>query len=241
MLVNGARLQPDASGALFWPEERMLILSDLHFEKGSAFAARGRGMVPPFDTMKTLSGIEQLLRKYRPARMICLGDSFHDQDAPDRLSDEERRRIRQITAATDTIWIEGNHDPHPPEDLGGVVLSEVSIGPLTFRHIPQAGPARGEIAGHLHPKARIRRRGRSVGGMCFVTDGTRLIMPAFGAYTGGLSVWDSAFRPMFRHRFQSWICFRNQVYPVSSDKLARPADNSPGRMVTTAEKTLLPD
>lgn len=241
MLVNGARLQPDPSGGVFWPAERTLIVSDLHFEKGSAFAARGRGMVPPFDTMKTLTRLEQLVRTYRPARLISLGDSFHDQDAVNRLTPDECRRIRNLTGAVDTAWIEGNHDPHPPENLGGQVMAELDMGPLHFRHIPENGPARGEVAGHLHPKARIRRNGRSVGGMCFVTDGIRLIMPAFGAYTGGLSVWDPAFRPMFRQRFHAWICFRKQVYPVPSSRLAEPGGVMPGRTIAPADATALSD
>lgn len=228
MLVNGAHLIADPSGALFWPAERLLVVSDLHFEKGTAMAARGHGLLPPYDTMETLTRIERLLQRFTPRRLICLGDSFHDMRAADRLSAKELARIKTISAAQDTIWIEGNHDPHPPTEVGGTVASEIAIGPLVFRHLPTDGRrAQGEIAGHLHPKARIRRRDRSVSARCFATDGARAIMPAFGAYTGGLDVTDSAFRGLFRGGYHAWMMLPEKVYAVHASKLARRSE-SPG-------------
>lgn len=234
MLVNGAHLIADPSGALFWPSERLLVVSDLHFEKGSAMAARGHGLLPPYDTLETLNRIERLLQHFTPKRLICLGDSFHDMSAADRLSSKELERLKAISAAQDTIWIEGNHDPHPPAEIGGTVASEIAIGPLVFRHLPSEGrQAQGEVAGHLHPKARIRRRGRSVSARCFATDGARAIMPAFGAYTGGLDVTDRAFRGLFRGNFHAWMMLPEKVYAVHASKLARRDEraDSYGRVV----------
>jgi DNA ligase-associated metallophosphoesterase len=234
MLINGAHLIADPSGALFWPAERLLVISDLHFEKGTAMAARGHGLLPPYDTMETLTRIERLLQRFTPKRLICLGDSFHDLRAAERLSTKEMDRLKSISAAQDTIWIEGNHDPQPPAEIGGTVASEIAMGPLIFRHLPASGrKAQGEIAGHLHPKARIQRRGRSVTARCFATDGARAIMPAFGAYTGGLDVTDRAFRGLFRGSFHAWMMLPDKVYAVHASKLARRAESSSlyGRVV----------
>ncbi|WP_417519543.1 ligase-associated DNA damage response endonuclease PdeM [Minwuia sp.] len=222
MLVNGARLVADPSGALFWPAERLLIVSDLHFEKGSAMAARGHGLLPPYDTAETLTRLERLQKRYTPERVICLGDSWHDGAAYGRLSDKERQRVIAFSHAQDTIWIEGNHDPHPPAEVGGTVAGEVAIGPLVFRHLPSPQRrAPGEVAGHLHPKARISRRGRSVSARCFASDGARVIVPAFGAFTGGLDVTDHAFRGLFTGTFHAWMMLPDKVYAVPSTRLAR--------------------
>ncbi|MEC9345267.1 MAG: ligase-associated DNA damage response endonuclease PdeM [Pseudomonadota bacterium] len=224
MLVNGARVQPDASGALFWPGERTIVVSDLHFEKGSAHAARGHGLVPPYDTAATLQRLELVIARYHPQRLIALGDSFHDQGAFERLSDAEVERLRRLVAKQETIWIAGNHDPAPPQELGGTIMSEIAIGPLHFRHEPQPGAAAGEVAGHLHPKARVSRHGRTVSARAFASDGIRLIMPAFGAFAGGLDVTDMAFRPLFRRQFHAWMAVNDRVYAVPSNRLLRRED-----------------
>lgn len=220
MVVNGARLHPDPTAALWWPAERMLIVSDLHFEKGSAMARRGHGLLPPYDSAATLTLLEGLLAKYRPARLLALGDSFHDGEAFARLSRDETDRLTALSQRQEMIWISGNHDPEPPAHIGGRVLAEYRCGPLLFRHEPQPGRATGEVAGHLHPKAQVRGRGRSVRARCFVTDGLRLIVPAFGAYTGGLDVMDAAFRPLFPGSFHAWMLLRDRVHPVRSSRLA---------------------
>ncbi|WP_281019009.1 MULTISPECIES: ligase-associated DNA damage response endonuclease PdeM [unclassified Minwuia] len=220
MVVNGARLHPDPTAALWWPAERMLIVSDLHFEKGSAMARRGHGLLPPYDSAATLTLLEGLVAKYRPARLLALGDSFHDGEAFARLSRDETDRLTALSRRQEMIWISGNHDPEPPAHVGGRVLAEYRCGPLLFRHEPQPGRATGEVAGHLHPKAQVRGRGRSVRARCFVTDGLRLIVPAFGAYTGGLDVMDAAFRPLFPGAFHAWMLLRDQVHPVRSSRLA---------------------
>src|SRR5260221_3253054 len=179
----------DLSGALFWQEQRLLVVSDLHLEKGSSFAARGV-LLPPYDTVATLSRLAAVIARHDPRMVIALGDSFHDCDAHERLSMPDREALDAMQMRRDWIWISGNHDPALPADLGGVVASEVAIGPIVFRHEPTG--ASGEIAGHLHPKARVPTRGRSIERRCFVSDGERAGMPAFGAYTGGLRSPDTA-------------------------------------------------
>jgi DNA ligase-associated metallophosphoesterase len=184
----------DLSGALFWQAQRLLVVSDLHLEKGSSFAARGV-LLPPYDTVATLSRLAAVIARHDPLMVIALGDSFHDRNAHERLSETNRDALMAMQVRRDWIWISGNHDPALPSDLGGVVASEVAIGPIVFRHEPTG--ASGEIAGHLHPKARVPTRGRSIERRCFASDGERAVMPAFGAYTGGLSIRDPAFSKIF--------------------------------------------
>ena len=184
----------DLSGALFWEQQRLLVVSDLHLEKGSSFATRGV-LLPPYDTVATLSRLAALIARHDPRTVIALGDSFHDRSAHQRLSTQDRDAITALQMRRDWIWISGNHDPALPSDLGGVVASEVAIGPIAFRHEPTG--AAGEVAGHLHPKARVSTRGRSMERRCFASDGERAVMPAFGAYTGGLNIRDAAFAKIF--------------------------------------------
>jgi DNA ligase-associated metallophosphoesterase len=192
--VAGVTLHADLSGALFWSEQSLLVVSDLHLEKGSSFALRGV-LLPPYDTVATLSRLAVVVARYNPRMVIALGDSFHDRDAHERLSETDREALGSMQTRRDWIWLSGNHDPALPPDLGGVVATEVAIGPVTFRHEPTG--AVGEIAGHLHPKARVVRRGRAMERRCFACDDERLVMPAFGAYAGGLSIRDAAFAKIF--------------------------------------------
>src|SRR6266849_478121 len=193
--VTGVILVAALSGALFWEEQSLLVVSDLHLEKGSSFAARGV-LLPPYDTVATLGRLAGAIVRHDPRMVIALGDSFHDRTAHDRLSARDRDALSALQARRDWIWISGNHDPALPCDLGGVVASEVAVGPIAFRHEPTG--AAGEIAGHLHPKARVSTRGRSMERRCFACDGGRAVMPAFGAYTGGLSIRDVAFAKIFQ-------------------------------------------
>lgn len=186
----------DLSGALFWQAQRLLIVSDLHLEKGSSYAKRGV-LLPPYDTLATLSRLTAVIARHDPRMVIALGDSFHDRDAHERLSTSNREMLAAMQMRRDWIWISGNHDPALPPDLGGTVANEVAIGPIVFRHEPTGAP--GEIAGHLHPKARVATRGRSMERRCFASDGERAVMPAFGAYAGGLSIRDAAFAKIFRN------------------------------------------
>jgi uncharacterized protein len=192
--IAGITLVADLSGALFWEEQRLLVASDLHLEKGSSFAARGV-LLPPYDTAATLGRLAAAIARYMPRMVIALGDSFHDGRAHGRLAPQDRDAITALQARRDWIWIAGNHDPALPSGLGGTRADEVAIGPITFRHEPTG--ARGEIAGHLHPKARVSTRGRSMERRCFASDGEHAIMPAFGAYAGGLNIRDAAFAKLF--------------------------------------------
>ena len=214
IIVNRETLLLDALGAAFWPAESTLIVSDLHFEKGSSFARRGQ-MLPPYDTMTTLAHIADLFARHKPKRVIALGDSFHDGEGPDRLPDAARDMLSNFMSRAEWIWIEGNHDPDVPAWLGGKTTSEIAIGGLVFRHEPTAGV--GEIAGHLHPCATVTRRGHSMRRRCFVSDGTRLVMPAFGAYTGGLNVRDPAFQALFGTAYLAYALGGRRVYAVAGD------------------------
>lgn len=193
--VAGVTLAADLSGAVYWEEQRLLVVSDLHLEKGSSYAMRGV-LLPPYDTIATLGRLGAVIARHDPKTVIALGDSFHDRDAHQRLSPANRAVLGALQTGRDWIWIAGNHDPALPSDLGGAVASEVAIGAITFRHEPTG--AIGEIAGHLHPKARVSARGRAVERRCFATDGVRAVMPSFGAYTGGLNIRDAAFARIFR-------------------------------------------
>ncbi len=192
--IADVTLLADLSGALYWDEERILIVSDLHLEKGSSFALRGI-LLPPFDTAATLAKLAAVVAHYDARTVIALGDSFHDRDAHERLNDGDRDAIKALQAGRDWIWIEGNHDPEPPKSLDGSVATEIALGPVTFRHEPTG--ANGEIAGHLHPKARVATRSRGIDRRCFAGDGARIVMPSLGAYTGGLSIRDRAFARIF--------------------------------------------
>jgi DNA ligase-associated metallophosphoesterase len=192
--IADVALLADLSGALFWEQQGLLVVSDLHLEKGSSFAARGV-LLPPYDTVATLGRLAAVIARHDPRMVIALGDSFHDRTAHERLAESDREALTALQARRDWIWISGNHDPALPSDLGGVVATEVAIGPIVFRHEPTG--AFGEIAGHLHPKARVPTRGRTMERRCFASDGDRAVMPAFGAYTGGLSIRDVAFAKIF--------------------------------------------
>jgi DNA ligase-associated metallophosphoesterase len=173
-----------------------LVVSDLHFEKGSFYAARG-SLLPPYDTGETLTRLEAVIHATKPKRLIALGDSFHDLLADGRLAAPDRARLHALSRHIATIWIEGNHDPEVPAWLEGQRCHNFAHDGLFFTHIP-TGARDGEVAGHLHPCARVKgRTGPSVRRRCFLSDGTRLIMPAFGAFTGGLNVKDMAFDGLF--------------------------------------------
>ena len=212
--VNGEELLLEAAGALWWPGETTLVFADLHFEKGSFYARSGQ-MLPPYDTRATIARIETLVARRKPSRVIALGDSFHDPYAAERLDEEERARLAKLREGLEWIWIAGNHDPMPPHWLGGRVAEEIAIGCLLFRHEPQEFNARGEVAGHLHPCATVTRRGRSLRRRCFVSDGKRLLMPAFGAYAGGLDVRDRAVSGLFKDRFLTYLLGAARVYAVA--------------------------
>ncbi|WP_421880890.1 ligase-associated DNA damage response endonuclease PdeM [Pacificispira sp.] len=221
--LNGAVLHARSDGALYWPDRETLIVADLHLEKGSAFASATGQMLPPYDSRATLTALRQAMAATRPKRVICLGDSFHDVRAAARLTPQDRDQLVGLTRQCDWVWIAGNHDPAPPADLGGIVMEEAVDGPLVFRHeaSPQAGA--GEISGHFHPKAAVETRARRLSARCFVEDSRRLILPAFGAYTGGLNVWDTAISGLFPKGFTVHLALRQGVLRVPRSRLRKAA------------------
>jgi len=218
--VNGERLVLDPSGAVWWPAGKTLVFADLHFEKGSAFA-RGGQLLPPYDTRATIRRIAAVVARRQPQRVIALGDSFHDAGAAERLDAYECAALKALCGDLEWLWVEGNHDPEPPAWLGGTITGEAAIGGLVFRHVPGAGFSPGEVAGHLHPVARIHRRGMSLRRRCFVTDGTRLLLPAFGAYAGGLDVTDAAVVSRFAGGLVVYALGKERVYVVAGQALLR--------------------
>lgn len=196
MAVNGAEVLMRPSGALWLESERALVVADLHLEKGSAYAVRGQ-MLPPYDTRETLDRLDAEVEALNPRVTILLGDTLHDGSAITRIAPDDRARIADMARRTTLIWITGNHDPEGSGDLAGETAVEVGLSKLILRHEPSPVPTAGEAAGHLHPCARVRSRMGSVRRRCFVTDGERLILPAFGAYAGGLNVRDAAFAHLF--------------------------------------------
>jgi DNA ligase-associated metallophosphoesterase len=219
LILNGAELMAEPSGALYWPARETLIVADLHLEKGSAFARRGQ-LLPPYDSRTTLARLAEAMATHRPARLICLGDSFHDIDAGARLSDADRACLKGLTAQCDWVWVAGNHDPTPPRDLGGrIVTDAISDGALTFRHEALDHPAAGEISGHYHPKATLTQRGRRISARCFIEDGRRAILPAFGAYTGGLNVLDPAIGRLYEKGFRVHLLGPRKVYSFPRSRL----------------------
>ncbi len=214
-------LLADVSGALFHPESATLVVADLHLEKGSHFARRGQ-FLPPYDTRATLDRLGRALRRFRPRRVACLGDSFHDAEAGARLDPADREQVQRMVAAQPWTWIAGNHDPEIPAGLGGEVVDELALGALRLRHLPSQGSAPGEVCGHLHPKASVDTRGGRITAPCFVTDGSRMVMPAFGAYAGGLDCLDPAVSALFgRAGFRVLMLGRERLHLVAKAQLAR--------------------
>ena len=210
--VNGAALRPDISGALAWPQRNILIVADLHLEKGSSYARRGQ-LLPPYDTHATLKALKAALDRSEAQTVICLGDSFHDGEAAQRVSPENEELLTRLMEDRRWIWIAGNHDPAPPAHWGGEVMDELVEWPLVFRHEAKSGANPGELSGHFHPKAAVSTKGRRISARCFVSDGQRLILPSFGAYTGGLNVHDPAIAGLlFTKGFHVWMLGQHQVH-----------------------------
>ena len=218
--IGGIELRPDMSGALYVPELSALIISDLHLEQGSSLARRGI-RVPPFDTGITIKLLEQVVAQFAPQRLIFLGDSFHDDEGETRVEETLMLRLQKISTAHECFWISGNHDPAPPRSLAGHAADHILLGPLTLRHAPaRLRKAEFEICGHLHPGCGISQRGRRVSGKCFIADTRRLIMPAFGAYTGALSVFAVPFERLFKpDETTAWMIGREQIYKFPFSRL----------------------
>jgi DNA ligase-associated metallophosphoesterase len=211
----GERLEAWPSGALHWPGRGLLAVADLHLEKGSSYAVNALKLLPRHDTRQTLVMLAELVEALRPRTVVCLGDSFHDREAAQRLPEPERREIARLTARARFVWIAGNHDPAPPPAAWGEVAEEIEEGPLLFRHEARFGPADGEISGHFHPVAALSVRGRGIRRRCFLTDGRRVILPALGAYAGGLNALDPAIAQLFPDDYDALVLGRDAVRRLS--------------------------
>ena len=204
----------DLVGALYLPDLDTLVVSDLHLEKGAAFARRGQ-LLPPYDTLATLRLLDGVVTRYQPKTVISLGDNFHDRVGSALMPLPFREMILAMARGRDFIWINGNHDPDGTTDLPGISADEITLAGLTFRHEPSLAHGRGEVAGHLHPSATVRRREKSVRRPCFATDGNRLVMPSFGVTTGGLDLRHKAFTGLFaRSDLIAHLLGRDRIYSV---------------------------
>ena len=217
----GKALVADISGALYWPGEKALLVADLHLEKGSAAASKGR-MLPPYDTRETLMKLAEAIDRHAPEVVIALGDSLHDCGAAARIEPDDLRVLAMLQEGRRWIWVTGNHDPEIAPVLGGSVCDEIALSGITLRHAPRAARITHEIAGHLHPAARVSLYGHIVRRPCFLGNGRRLILPAFGAFTGGLNVLDQAFDPLFGPDGLNVILLGQEgLYPIAT-RLLRP-------------------
>ncbi|GJE48771.1 hypothetical protein GOFOIKOB_1803 [Methylobacterium tardum] len=219
--LAGETLVLDLCGGLWLPEHRTLIVSDLHLEKGSSYAARSGQFLPPYDTRETLACLHEAVVRHDPARVVALGDSFHDARGPERMEPGDRAMVAALQEGRDWVWIAGNHDAAVSEGVGGRYADALTIGGLVLRHEPSPEPVTGEIAGHLHPCGKVAMRGRAVRRRCFVTDGSRLVMPAFGAYAGGLNVRDKAIEGLFPKGFTAHLLGDGRVFAIGRAQLAR--------------------
>jgi DNA ligase-associated metallophosphoesterase len=216
--VNGMAVNLRPSGALWIEASASLVVGDLHLEKGSAYAARGQ-MLPPYDTRETLRRLANEAAALSPRQVILLGDTLHDGRAEARIGNDDILAIEALADGLDLVWVVGNHDADGPAALPGRCVQTVALDTLILRHEPLAGRQPGEVAGHLHPCAKVIGRGRTVRRRCFATDGQRLILPAFGAYAGGLNLKDAAFAPLFAKPPIAAVLGSNQVHLVAWDQL----------------------
>jgi uncharacterized protein len=189
---GGQQFVVAGDAALYWPAQSAMLVADLHLEKGSSYAARYAQMLPPYDSLDTLRSLSVLIAEYAPRHVYCLGDNFHDIGGETRLSSGAADLLRQLTAQLDWCWIVGNHDPELAALFGGRVAEDVTLADITLRHAADLAWTGAEITGHYHPKYRVKLLGRTISRRCFVANHRKLIMPAFGAFTGGLDATDSA-------------------------------------------------
>lgn len=217
--ICGKQFIADLSGALYWPGERALLVADLHLEKASAHAERGT-LLPPYDTRETLERLAAAIDQYNPDVVIALGDSLHDRGAAKRIAAGDLAALRILQEDRRWIWVTGNHDPEIGRQLGGEVVDALTVAGLRLVHLPTGGRATHEIAGHLHPAARLSLYGHTLRRPCFISNRLRLVLPAFGTFTGGLNVLDPAFLPLFGNDgFGVWMLGQEGVYPVATRQL----------------------
>jgi hypothetical protein len=213
--LQSRKLVARPSGALWWPAERLLAFADLHFEKGSSFALRGQ-LLPPYDTRETLSRMAAEIARFDPATVVCLGDSFHDLGGWARMHAGDAGLVAALAAGRRWVWIAGNHDAELPRSLPGETAAHFERRGLVFRHRAESERAAPEVSGHYHPKIAVRARGKVLVRPCFLEDGTRLILPAFGAYAGGLDANDEALRPIFPRGYIAHVLGGRGVYCMAA-------------------------
>lgn len=226
LVHGGETLLLDPLGVLFWPATAMLVVADLHLEKGSAFARRGT-LLPPYDTARTLRRLGWAIERYGPRVVVSLGDAFHDRAGPAALTSGARDALADMAKGREWLWVHGNHDPGPlAPGLEGEAVDQLDWHGLRFAHLPEGERnGRALVAGHLHPKAQLERRGRKVSRPCFAGDASCLVLPAFGAYTGGLNVLDPAISGLFEENFCAFLLGDAKVYRVAHHHLqATPPD-----------------
>jgi uncharacterized protein len=218
--LAGERFMLCPSGVAVWPAQRTLIVADLHFEKGSAQAMRGHP-VPPYDTRETLTRLAFTMRRHAPRRVIVLGDALHDDGAIARMAPADLAALKRLLAPVEALWIAGNHDPAPQPELPGTCLPEWREGRLHFRHIGGAPIARNEaeLSGHYHPKATLPTRIGGITRPCFLASGQRLVLPAFGAFTGGLDVLDPALSSLTRGAQRVFLLGRDRLHSAAFEAL----------------------
>jgi len=211
---GGQSWQALPQGALFWRERAALIVADLHFEKASAYARRGQ-MLPPYDSHATLDILEAAIARTQPREIWCLGDSFHDMGAHERMIVQTRERLRRLTGLCRWIWITGNHDPEGESHLGGESMDEALVDGVVLRHEARSNEDRPEISGHFHPKWRMSLRGRLVSRRCFAMGARKLIVPALGALTGGLDVGSPVIRTLIGQGGEALIPLEDRLLRFS--------------------------
>ena len=217
--VCGKTFVADQAGALYWRSQKALIIADLHLEKGSSYASRGV-LLPPYDTRQTLMRLAETIDRYDVETVIALGDSLHDTGAAARIGRDDLDILHIMQEDRRWIWVTGNHAPVLGGKFGGEVVDELELEGLSLRHVPQQGRVTHEIAGHMHPAARLSMYGSSLRRPCFVGNGLRLVLPAFGAFAGGLNVLDDAFIPLFGDDGLSvWMLGQEGLYPVATRQL----------------------
>lgn len=221
--LRGERLMLDPLGGLAWPDAGVLACADLHLEKGTAAAARGQ-LVPPWDTDATLDRLALLVRRWNPRTLVLLGDSFHDARGASRLAPRDRARIAHLAEGRHLVWVLGNHDPLPPEGLPGEATEAWTHRTLIFRHEARPGTsspaAPGEISGHFHPKAAAPTRAGRISRPCFVADAQRVVLPALGAYTGGLDVTDAAIARLFPRGGRAFLLGEGRLFSFTLGQVA---------------------
>ena len=214
---GGQEWRATAEGALFWPARAALMVADLHLEKGSWFATKGQ-LLPPYDSLATLSALGEVVARVGACEVWCLGDSFHDVDGCERLPVQAQGMLRALTEATRWTWITGNHDPVIVDRCGGEVADEAVVDGVVLRHEADPAEARPELSGHFHPKLRVRVRGRQVARRCYVASATKLVLPAFGSLTGGLDVDHPALRRAVRGAAQALVPVEDRLlrFPIAA-------------------------